>query len=79
MRGDFIMVRLKTGMSKTLKSARRPEVGNIGKWQEFKVVNWYAISALQGQIAHPKQNGMSLIFYIFILNPENTFFMISSN
>jgi len=31
MRGDFIMVRLKTGMSKTLKSARRPEVGNIGK------------------------------------------------
>jgi len=31
MKGDFILVRLKTGMRKTLKSARRPEVGNSGK------------------------------------------------
>ena len=40
--------------------------GKYWKWQEFKVVIWYAISALQRKILPPKQNGMSLIFYIYM-------------
>ena len=40
--------------------------GKYSNWPEFKVVIWYAISALQRKIVPPEQNGMSLIFYIYM-------------
>jgi hypothetical protein len=46
------------------KVSAMARIGKYWKWAECKFVISYAISALQRKIVPPKENGMSLIFYI---------------
>jgi len=64
--GRFYLGQIADWNEEDFKVSAMASSGKYWKRQEFKFVICYAISALQRKILPPKQNAMSLIFYIYM-------------